>query len=144
MFPGMVNVIACESCISCDPCTQSSIVPTFDMESFIALHRAPSVATISEPVGDHLHELLTKIGLQPTTTCQCEQRRVAMNSWGITGCREHREEIVGWLREAGSQLSYSQQFAAFAALASESWWSLTDPYGSLVDEAIRRAETPPL
>ena len=97
-----------------------------------------------EPIGDHLHELLTKIGLQPTTNCQCEGRRLQMNAWGVSGCRERREEIVGWLREAGSQLSYGQQFAAFGSLASESWWSLTEPYGSIVDEAIRRAENPPL
>lgn len=26
-----------------------------------------------------------------------------MNAWGPAGCREHLEEIVGWLMEAASQ-----------------------------------------
>ncbi|HWA98208.1 MAG TPA: hypothetical protein VG713_06930 [Pirellulales bacterium] len=66
-----------------------------------------------------------------------------MNTWGVVGCREHRDEIVAWLRESYAELSTSEKIAAIARAAA-SGLALTvagiDPVGNLVDEAIRLAE----
>jgi hypothetical protein len=50
--------------------------------------------------GDYLHNLILKwVGEGPTRKCGCEDRIRKMNEWGPDGCREHLEEIVGWLVE---------------------------------------------
>jgi hypothetical protein len=50
--------------------------------------------------GDHLHDAILKwVGEGPTNNCQCNSRITQMNAWGPTGCREHLDEIVGWLVE---------------------------------------------
>jgi len=65
-----------------------------------------------------------------------------MDAWGVEGCREHREEIVAWLRESYAATTWTERLAAggiaiIDGLAFQ--LDLSDPFGSLVDEAIRRA-----
>jgi hypothetical protein len=58
---------------------------------------------ITEPIkgpGDFLHDaILKQVGEGPTRECGCTDRIVKMNAWGPVGCREHLDEIVGWLVE---------------------------------------------
>lgn len=50
--------------------------------------------------GDHLHDAILRwVGESPTSGCQCTSRIAQMNAWGPAGCREHLDEIVGWLVE---------------------------------------------
>jgi len=50
--------------------------------------------------GDYLHDAILRwVGESPTADCQCRSRIARMNAWGPAGCREHLEEIVGWLAE---------------------------------------------
>jgi glycosyltransferase involved in cell wall biosynthesis len=66
-----------------------------------------------------------------------------MDAWGTDGCRQRRNEIAAEMRENAKTVSWFQKVRA-AALAVKAGlaWSLNpaDVFGSLVDEAIRRAE----
>jgi len=66
-----------------------------------------------------------------------------MNMLGVEGCRKHREALVKAVRNAYKRTGTVEVLAAAAkAVASGLAFKLNplDPFGSLVDEAIRRAE----
>lgn len=91
--------------------------------------------------GAELAALLHSLGLAACLTCQARARQ--MDAWGTAGCRARRAEIAGWLRAAAAGMSgAAQAWAALRAAASGLAWRLdpADVYGSLVDEACRRAE----
>ena len=66
-----------------------------------------------------------------------------MNDWGPTGCRLARSEIVETMKMNAKQYGW-KTVATAAALAVRNGlaWKLNlqDVFGSLVDEAIKRAE----
>lgn len=65
-----------------------------------------------------------------------------MDAWGVPGCREHRQEIVGWLEESRDRYGWSGRLTAgLKSLTTGLVFRirLSDPLGSLIDEAIRRA-----
>lgn len=67
----------------------------------------------------------------------CNVRRQQMNEWGADGCREHRGEILGWLRENYAKTPRQVRLMCLLhALASGFPRSLA----GLLDLAIRRAE----
>lgn len=60
-------------------------------------HVTPSPPRPKGP-GDFLHDTIRFwLRLSPTVGCGCEDKIRQMNVWGVAGCREHLEEIVGWL-----------------------------------------------
>jgi len=67
---------------------------------------------------------------QPTAECGCADKIAQMNAWGTGCCREHLDEIVGWL----------------IAKAKQDGWKLASAPGVetlirlLVMRAIRKAE----
>lgn len=66
-----------------------------------------------------------------------------MNRWGTAGCRERREEIVTHLQKQAEKFGWTGLlYVAARTIGSGLAFrlSLIDPIGSLVDEAIRRAE----
>lgn len=90
--------------------------------------------------GTELRKLLKDIGVK--VNChECRVWAMQMNRWGPDGCREHRAEIIARLKEAANESSWHTVFTAAGGLITKPWFSLRDPYGSIVDEAIRRAET---
>lgn len=94
--------------------------------------------------GLHLHILLEQLGQQPKAGCNCPLRIVEMNAWGIEGCRQNRETIIGWLKEAYEESTLADRMRArVAAVSSGIAWQIdwSDPFDWLVDEAIRRAES---
>lgn len=94
--------------------------------------------------GTELKKLLAELGLQPSSGCECEARARQMNAWGPDGCREHRAEIITWLKEEADKAGWVQKVAVFWKVKGCPWFSpLADPFGSLVDEAIRRSALPP-
>lgn len=76
--------------------------------------------------GTELKRILTRLGITETGGCGCTDMLRRMNAWGVAGCREHREEIIAYLR----------------AKAAERGWVLTSalPVGQLLDAAIYTAE----
>lgn len=62
-----------------------------------------------------------------------------MDDWGVDGCRQHRDVIIKWMKEAAFSRWFNEQVRIGWALAHEQWFNPLDPFGSIVDEAIRRA-----
>lgn len=92
--------------------------------------------------GTQLKNLLAELGLQPSSNCQCDSRAAQMNAWGVIGCLDNRETIMGWLREEAEKASWgSLLYGAVKLALGKSHISLFDPYNSLLAEAIRRAES---
>lgn len=81
--------------------------------------------------GDFLHDIIRFwLRQQPTVGCGCEDKIAQMNAWGVAGCREHLDEIAGWL----------------IVKAREDKWKLASAPGVetlvrlMVKRAIRKAE----
>lgn len=73
----------------------------------------------------------------------CSGKASQMNEWGVQGCRDNFETIVGWLRESEKKPGWKAKVKAAAiafatGLAFKVNWS--DPLPDLITEAIRRAE----
>lgn len=92
--------------------------------------------------GTELKALLASVGLTPGG-CECESRVSQMDAWGPAECLRRRAEIVAWLAEEQKRRGWvaTATAAAHSLLSGLAFkLSLTDPLGSLVDEACRRAE----
>lgn len=82
---------------------------------------APYQAQMTPPgfgPGTELHKLIRRwTGAWEFPGCQCAARMAQMDLWGPAGCREHLEEIVGWLLQAAGDLAeaYRRQQARLAA-----------------------------
>jgi hypothetical protein len=111
---------------------------------------SPSEQTRPSGPGTELKSLLSQLGATPTASCGCDEKTHQMNAWGVAGCREHREEIIGWLKKSYAATNWPRVIrSAGAALFSGLAVSLAIAYarggvegvlGFLLDEAIRRAE----
>jgi hypothetical protein len=92
--------------------------------------------------GTKLTALLSSLGAAANSSCQCKAKAEQMDRWGVNGCREYRAEIVAWLKDSYSGLSWAEiAKAGAAALASGLVLKLNplDVCGSLVDLAIEQA-----
>lgn len=85
---GAVELLASGAFRPCSACNGRSTVP--------------ETSQYSGGPGAELKKLLAKIGIQATSTCQCNSRAAIMDEkerqspgW----CAENIETIVGWLRE---------------------------------------------
>lgn len=110
--------------------------------------RSPQAEQAAPPVvqlrpGGALTILLHSLGINPGD-CGCKSMAAKMNAWGVDGCRQNREKIVKHLKQEAKKRDWPCIIAA-AAKAVTSGLALRinplDPFGSLIDEAIRRAES---
>lgn len=83
--------------------------------------------TPGEGPGTELKNLLSWFASE-REGCQCKDRAAKMNRWGVEGCRERIDTIVGWLSEEARKRS-----SASAVVP-------TIVYRTLVKKAIDRAE----
>ncbi len=71
-------------------------------------------------------------------------RIAEMNLCGVQGCKDTREEIIGWFREAEAKTGWLSKWSkapkAMTIIPVRHWPPLGDPIPWIVDEAIRRAE----
>ncbi|HET6576658.1 MAG TPA: hypothetical protein VFG68_23875 [Fimbriiglobus sp.] len=86
--------------------------------------------------------MLDSLGLVASGGCLCDDRAAAMDTWGVEGCLERREEILTWLRGEYNRLGWRRKllvgmWAVGTGLAFRV--NAPDPAASLFDEAIRRA-----
>jgi hypothetical protein len=89
--------------------------------------------------GTHLHWLIADLGLGRGSYCAaCDQRATQMDEWGVTGCSKNREEIIGWLRDAGREAGVTEKVFAAAKMPMH---ALANPFAWLVDTAIERAKS---
>lgn len=90
--------------------------------------------------GSELHELLQALGVEMPAECPCRDRIQQMDVWGAEGCRAKRAEIVEWLRESQREAGWLATLQAGLSAIRQPWFRALDPLGSIVNEAIRRAE----
>lgn len=70
----------------------------------------------------------------------CQMRAWRMNAWGVAGCQEHREEILGWLKQADGHVGIvDRAVCVFHAIRLGLHVRCSDRLGSLLDEALRRS-----
>jgi hypothetical protein len=93
--------------------------------------------------GTELKKFLESLGIEAGPTCDCRARADQMDAWGVDGCRSNREQIIQWMRDGQSRWGWRDKLAA-AAKAVQIGLAFKpnplDPFPSLVDESIRRAE----
>jgi hypothetical protein len=66
-----------------------------------------------------------------------------MDAWGVAGCLTNRDQIIQWMRDGQSRWGWRDKLAAAAkAVQIGLAFKLNplDPFPSLIDEAIRRAD----
>lgn len=102
--------------------------------------------TPQEGPGTELRKMLASIGIEPGPTCPCHDMMQKMNRWGVAGCREHRGEIVMHVQEQMGHRSWREKLSAAAKAATNGLAIRLNPVdipGSLLNEALRRAELSP-
>ena len=102
---------------------------------------AEPIAVSSCP-GTELKRIFSReLGVKSCAACRGLARQ--MNNWGVAGCKDNRAYIVGELTKRMNDLGIVER-VTIAAKAMTSGLAfkldLADVTGSLVDEAIRRAE----
>jgi hypothetical protein len=135
MHAGTVPRDLCATCRYAD-------VPLLDIRP---LRVKPEPTPATGP-GTELKAILQDLGLEPRgSKCSCDSHVAQMNRWGVAGCREHRDQIIGWLDEARQATGWRETLGAgFNALWKRATYiRIGDPIGSLINEAIRRAEEKP-
>ena len=109
----------------------------------------PPVATATFPPdpngpGQQLKQVILELGptINGSGGCKCESYALQMDAWGVSGCRERRDEIIARLQDQAGKASWLTWLSAVAtgAFAPPAWFIRLDPFGSMVDEAVRRAE----
>lgn len=60
----------------------------------------PTERTIERGPGHELHLMLEAMGIRPAANCQCIPRARKMDEWGPAKCREEKDTIVSWMKEA--------------------------------------------
>lgn len=91
--------------------------------------------------GRELRLLLAEMGIKTDDACPCTSREQLMNLWGVTGCRDRREVIEGWLRQEASRLGWGAKIGGWLQAARTGLViNPLNPAGSILDEALRRAE----
>lgn len=108
--------------------------------------------------GDELKLMLGDIGIEAVDGCSCRAKMQQMNVWGVDGCRQHFNEIVGFMKDGAKSFGWEEPLrikaegqkagiwqkigwglkAAASGVAFKVNW--LDPFPGLVTEAIRRAE----
>jgi hypothetical protein len=92
-------------------------------------------------VGRILHDIIQALSLDLPGCSSCDGRASRMDAWGPGGCRANRDVIIGWLKESAGDVGLvTKALTAVRALGLGIVINPADPYGSLVDAAIERAE----
>lgn len=93
--------------------------------------------------GTELHAMLENIGIRPSAHCPCRKMARKMDRWGVEGCRQNRQEIIDHIQQQMDARGWADKLAAASRAAVSGLAFRLNPLdipGSLVDEAIRRAE----
>lgn len=134
----LTNPVSADFCSACPIPEAVRKGRLFGRRNATSASREPQIAAVGP--GTEMKALLTELSLTPVSGCDCNARAAQMNQWGTIGCRENRDEIIGWLKDQQQKASWSLTVTAACKALGCTWFSILDPIGSIVDEAIRRAE----
>ena len=118
-------------------------VPSGQPDKPTVTRKPPPQPRRTKGVGDHLKDVTAELGLTMKQGCNCASLAAEMNRRGPDGCRAKREKLVAELENNAKKYSWGDVArAAVNAVKTGLAWKINplDPYGSLLDEAIRRAE----
>jgi len=95
--------------------------------------------------GTELTNLLSSLGVVSKPNCTCRAMANQMDIWGVQGCREpaHHQQILTTIHSNKDKWGWKDRVLAITkAVTSGLAFKLNplDPFPSLIDEAIRRAE----
>lgn len=97
--------------------------------------------------GTELKNLLSKLNINPGPSCDCNARARQMDQWGVQGCRERLDEIVGFLKDGQERWGWAQGFKNMTTAGLKAFTtgivfkiSWSDPLPDLVRLAIDEAE----
>jgi hypothetical protein len=88
--------------MSCNQCKLLSLVEVFPYRCACGKVYGAPVALLQQRPGRELQRLVAWFG-QPSTECRCDQHAAQMDAWGVEGCRDNLDTIVGWLLDAAEQ-----------------------------------------
>jgi hypothetical protein len=114
--------------------------------------RTPAAKSHKKGVGDHMKDVTRELRLNMKPGCNCQELLFEMNRLGPGGCRRERSRLVEALKEnakkytwvdVGTAIANASKNAVVSAVHLQRPWipNPLDPYGSMLDEAIRRTET---
>lgn len=122
--------------VRCGQCGQLS---GWTAQPLYKIHANCRMAEQLPDPGRELAKLIKELGVK--IDCKaCSELAYKMRVWGVDGCREHRSELVKEISSRLGDVSWFTRIAAATRAAFTFNIDLLDPVGSLVDEAIRRAE----
>ena len=83
-----------------------------------------------------------RVDQEAPTGCRCDELRFKMNSLGSGGCRRQKDEITLMLRDNARSYGMHNYAQAIKHALQQRMTFINpfDVFGSLVDEAIRRAD----
>jgi hypothetical protein len=94
--------------------------------------------------GTELEMILKTLGVQAKIGCSCASIKNKMNQWGVSGCQDpvNLAWIVAQMEANAAKYSWLEKVQVAMSAAASPLAFVIDPldiYGSLVNEAIRRA-----
>lgn len=103
-------------------------------------------------VGSHLWRLLSSLAIRHNPRCDCLGLAEQMNRLGPAGCRRERPRLVAAMRQNAQSYGWTTVATAAATAVGNAVTAVLDgrrpwlpdpldPYGSCLDEAVRRAES---
>lgn len=98
---------------------------------------------IGKGPGTELKAMNAELGIKPAENCSCNRLAAEMDFLGVDGCRQERSRIVQGLKDNSTKYKWTELLFAGIRSATCSFAGkikISDLFGSLVDEAIRRAE----
>lgn len=98
--------------------------------------------------GSQLEKLTKELKIGKPSSCnRCQTLKRRMNDLGIDGCKKNRDSLTSELQANAGKWGWTEFIsnyttAALSAVVTGNVFRLNplDPYGSMIDEAIRRAE----
>lgn len=94
-------------------------------------------------VGSQIWKLLEKLGIKHNAGCGCLDWAERMNLWGPELCDKNRAQIIEHMKNSAKNYDWGDiSVAVIKAVKTGIAFrlSILDPYGSLLDEAIRLAK----
>jgi len=93
--------------------------------------------------GSQLWRLLESLGVQHKSDCACLTRAEQMNAWGQAGCREHRDEILTWMREGQDRFGWRDKLTAATRAVTTGLAFRLNPLDPFPASWTRRSGVPP-
>lgn len=96
--------------------------------------------------GSELKAILASVDINPSAGCDCNRKAMQMDLWGVKGCEERFDEIVGWMREGKDRWGWTDNDkwkAASKMVFKDPMLAVSlnpkDPFPGLIRASIKRA-----